>query len=571
MGIKQYTQNYWQVAVAFVVSVNAFLLIYLQYFQSYGLSIKRAFAGGVFIVIFSILIFLIIRYFVRKLFFDEPRQALKLLAFWMLVAFLFSPSFFPIPHYPFSPLFQSFSRLTILVQTSDGIIDAVQLKGVWLRFDNKEYSYKDFSYSDEWVIEADRYFMKANSHAEIRWQGRIGERAVLTIFPMDKETQITVRWDGEESTEILKDKPIVINKLNRASIWYYILIVLVKTVCLGFGIFFLLGVYQSLNVSRTRAVMTIAFFAFLTAYTVYAQFENPEIKGRLEELQVSRHAAVIAGTAPNPWQYRVFAEWLISGMVSLVSLFGLSDPYFGVFALVRILQNAAIFILAYLYFRKLGYSEQASLLGIVFTAGALLNSFHQSDLSFNTYFDVIFYLGASLLILNDSHIWLPALMVAASLNRETSGLIPFLALSTLRGIRNWYSKFVFIILSLAVWGIVFVLLHIYRPENELFLPYGYYPGISLLGYNLTSFSLGMLLRFISFTFFVGLFFYKQWSPILKGFFIALVPVWFLIHFFGSVISETRLFLVPQLLVFIPAFLIFVERKLNRQILAGMSH
>lgn len=557
MIIKRHSKISQLITASFLVSLSFFILLYVQYFQTYGLSLKRGLLGVFFVAGISFLIFSTIR-FVNKNFAGSLRE----MGLWMLLAFLLSPNFFPYQHYPFSPFFQATSRLNLRIQTFG---ESVQLKGVWLRFDNKEYSYKDFQFSDAWMLESGRYFLRANSQGEINWLGRIGERATLTVFPMDAASQITVLWDGEESNSLLSDKPFVVNKKSTTPIWYYILITLARIVSLGFVFFIFFSIYRSISDGWKKKVVIFVLLALLAASTVYAQFENPEIKGRLDELQVGRHAAVLAGTAPNPWQYRVFSEWLIAGMVDLADVFGFRQAYAGVFVLIRVFQNALIFILAYLYFRKLGFSDLVSLVGIIFVTGALLNSFHQSDLSFNTYFDVIFYLGAVLLILLNDFVWLPILMLVASLNRETSGLIPFLAISNFRDFRMQGSKRINVLLSLGVWGLTFIALRICYPENTLFIPYGQHPGLPLLGYNLTSFSLILFLRFITFAPLVGFIYYKKWSPVLRHFFIMLVPVWVVVHFIGSVISETRLFLVPQLLVFIPIFLVAVQSQLARQV------
>ncbi|MBK7450065.1 MAG: hypothetical protein IPJ47_11795 [Anaerolineales bacterium] len=233
--------------------------------------------------------------------------------------------------------------------------------------------------------------------------------------------------------------------------------------------------------------------SLLTVYTVYTQFENPEIKGRLE-IQEGRHAAVVTGTALNPWQYRVFAEWLIEGAVRLSASLGLGQGYFAVFLALRLIQNAVIFGFVYIYFQKI------------------------------TYFDVIFYLAAVLLILKDLFVWLPVLMVAAAMNRETSGLIPFLAITTLPGIKDQRSKVFLILLSLVVWVGVFLALRALYPDRELFIPYGYQPGLPLLSYNLTLSSFELVVRFFSFAPLVGMLMYKDWAPVLKRFFITLIPV-----------------------------------------------
>jgi hypothetical protein len=435
----------------------------------------------------------------------------------------------------------------------------VQLRGIWLRSGDKTYSYKDFEYSSAWDIEADRYFLMPGSSGELTWRGKIGERTALTIFPMDSEAHVTVLWDGETFEHTLTDETFKVDKKSTAPFWYYVLLTLTRIICLGTAFYYFFDLFQVIGDSRKRQAGTVALLILLSLFSVYLQFENPEIKGRLD-IQISRHNAVIAGVSLNPWQYRVLAEWLIEALVRVAGIFGSTDPYFGVFAVLRTAQNLSIFALFYAYLRRSGFSGNVSLMGIMFLTGSMLNSFHQSDLSFNTYFDVIFYLCSALLILNNLFVWLPFVTIFASLNRETSGLIPLLGLSALTNFRGDRVKSVSVAFSLFLWGVIFILLRILYPGRELFIPYGYHPGFELLTYNLTLPSLHMLLRFFSFAPFVGLIYYRHSPPFLRRVFIAIVPIWFLVHFPGSVVSEARLFLVPQLLVFIPMFLAFVRDR-----------
>ena len=60
--------------------------------------------------------------------------------------------------------------------------------------------------------------------------------------------------------------------------------------------------------------------------------------------------------------------------------------------------------------------------------------------------------------------------------------------------------------------------------------------------------------------FLALFSYRKWPHELKVFFWLIVPVWFLVHLFASTMAETRLFLVPYALIFIPGALFGLPRK-----------
>lgn len=548
-------------STALLFSFSLCLLGYIDYFQSYGISFKRGGVALVFVVVLTVLIFLILQFVITKQFSGNLTLALKSLGFSWFIAVLLSPCFAPVPHYPVSPLFRPISHIKIILKP-EANMENLQLKGVWLRFDEETYSSKDFSFSSEWISTNNKYFLLENAQGELYWEDRIGEHATLTIFPPDGQTRVTVLWDGDETSSTLVDTPLVVKRKNTTPLWYYALIILLRTICFGGAIFVFFNHYQWLGDSKFRQFIVVLILTLLTVYTVYAQFENPEIKNRLE-IQEGRHIAVLTGTSLNPWQYRVFAEWLIEGVMWLSNSLGISSGYFAVFLVLRLTQNAIIYSSVNLFFQKLGFSKLVTLIGILFVTGSMLNSFHQSDLSFNTYFDVIFYLVAALLILKNLFIWLPALMMAASMNRETSGLIPFLAASLLPGSQNWRSKIFPIVLSLGIWIGVFIFLRTLYPDRDLFVPYGYQPGFPLLSYNFTLSSFELLVRFFSFAPVVGILVYRDWTPVLRRFFITLIPIWFLVHFIGSVVSEARLFLAPHLLVFIPTFLVFVQRHCGK--------
>jgi hypothetical protein len=279
--------------------------------------------------------------------------------------------------------------------------------------------------------------------------------------------------------------------------------------------------------------------------------------------QLERHTDVLQGRAPNPWQYRVLSEWIAAGFVKLFGFLPAPDAVVFGFLSFRLLQNIAILICAFLLYKRLGNSSLLGLLGIFLLAASMKNALFESDLSFNTYFDLLFYLLAALLILDKKYLWIIPLMFFASLNRETSGLIPFLLLSAAwtdsdsAPFKRMFPAF----LSLVVWGIVFAALRFIYPGRPLFIPYDRAPGFSLLIYNLTRpVTWTELFHTLGFIPLLGLPVFFAWHSFWKRFFFILIPVWFGIHAVASVMAETRLFLVPQALIFIPG-IIFLVRHL----------
>lgn len=541
------------ISVTFVLSLSC--LIYIYYLQAFGFSLKRIVFGFVIVALLSFLFYKITWLVTRKFFFEsKPYRAL---GFWLFIAVLLSPNLLPIPHYPTSPLFRPTSNIQIKIQIPGDGNESIRLKGVWLTFDNQQYSSSDFQISGNWVNDSGKIILISGSEVVLTWRGKIGERARLTIFPMDKAAYVTVLWDGEKESFSLTNTAISLVKKSATPFEYYLLITIAKIIITGYFLFvFLTGFSYIKNVRLQIAVVWI-FLLSLCLITVYLHFQSTDITDKFD-IQMGYHQSVIFGTALSPSQYRVFSEWLIEGLAYFVSLFNSNQPYYLVFTIVRLLQNVLIYSLSYLYYRKLGYSRNLTLVGIVFVTGALLNSFYKSGFSINTYFDVIFYLIGSMLIMNYFYSWLPLLMLVASLNRETSGLIPFLALSIVPIVEERRPKIIFALFALFIWGVVFIILRFLYPARELFIPYGHPPGISLLLYNLSPASFGLLFRFFSVVPILGLIVCRHWPQVLKRFFIVLIPVWFLIHLFASVIAETRLFLVPEVLIFIPSFLIFLQ-------------
>ena len=224
-------------------------------------------------------------------------------------------------------------------------------------------------------------------------------------------------------------------------------------------------------------------------------------------------------------------------------------------------------MLAFALYRQTSSSKLLPLIGIILLASTIKNGFYDNDLSFNTYFDVIFYLGAVLLILRRHYFWVALLMIPAALNRETSGVIPFLMLfALLDNLRLLQKKYMPVYLAIAVFVLIFAGLRFLFPDRPLYIPYKQTPGDQLLLYNLTrSFTWEQLFHTLGFAPVLGLVFFFVLPSLWQRFFLILCPVWFVIHAFLSVMGETRLFFVPQAIIFIPAVLFLFEYFRNSEL------
>jgi hypothetical protein len=288
--------------------------------------------------------------------------------------------------------------------------------------------------------------------------------------------------------------------------------------------------------------------------------------------QIRRHSDVIQGNAGAPWQYRVLAPFMIEYVIEFFR--GLNVPYHLAtsFILFRVFQDTTILLLSYVYYRKLGASRWMTVLGMLLLAFGMGTSHFDSDFQFNTFFDVIFYLLAGICILYRWFWMVVPITILAAFNRETSGLIPFMLLVAVvwnRGSVSWLKGLALFIASLGSYGLVYQWLRAVYPEQVLITAYNHQPGLELLSYNLWREGTWVNLAYtLNLTPLIAIAGYSRWPAALKVFFWTVVPIWFLVHALGAVMAETRLFLVPLALVFVPGTLTALSYRPSYQSMTG---
>jgi hypothetical protein len=296
----------------------------------------------------------------------------------------------------------------------------------------------------------------------------------------------------------------------------------------------------------------------LSIATTYAQVDDVTFRFiRVHQEKV--HQQMLDGVAGNPWQYRILADWMMEPLIKFFVARDISTPQPSAFIVFRFLQCLLIFLSAGVYYRKLRLSVAANILGLSVLAWGLSHSLYNSDLSLNNFFDIAFYLIAAILIMAEKFAWIPLLMILAALNRETSILIPVMLMGSayfsIMDRRNLRSAVFFTVLSLVIFAVIFVGLRMHYGKQHFLTADGYYPGIGLLVLNVTRVvTWEQLLITLSVVPFLAIASYRYWTGTLKIFFWAVVPFWFVVHFFSALVAETRLVLVPQALVFIPGML-----------------
>lgn len=315
--------------------------------------------------------------------------------------------------------------------------------------------------------------------------------------------------------------------------------------------------------------------------TVFYQAEYLRDKGSLER-QKMLHFKFMTVRLGNPWQYRVLSEYVLELMFRLKApesdiVDNSTKEVIGrwntdIVLLLRMIQNILIFLLFAWYLQILNLSRRRILLGISLLGTILAITAYKSDFCLNSYFDVLFFIIIGVLILKSRYIWIIPIIILAALNRETSGFIPIMliALSIIRfpnlKIANRIEMLLTGIITMVIYIFIFFLLRASFPpqvSNTLYWPM-LRPGWVIL-FNLTYvpawsllFSVFGLLPFLSIKTI------KIWPPILKAFFWILVPAWvFCIYFLGDV-QETRLLLVPIILVILPGLLFGLDYFIAEQ-------
>jgi hypothetical protein len=233
------------------------------------------------------------------------------------------------------------------------------------------------------------------------------------------------------------------------------------------------------------------------------------------------------------------------------------------FIVFRVLQNIPIFASAFFYFRRAGLPAAHAFAGLCMLSWSMLTSLYNSDLSFNTYFDILFFLLAGLAILGRKPLWILPLSVLAAFNRETGVLIPLMLLAVqLRAAPGKERNAAVAIgaLSLVLNAAVFFGLRIaYGPQEMVLSFVGLTPGAEVLAYNLfRPLTWVILINMMGIVPLLALFSYPGWRSELKAFFWVVVPVWLLVHAVASIMAECRVFLVPQTMFFIPGALLLLR-------------
>jgi len=555
---------FWQrLAASLSLGLSAGFFSYIFLLQTPAFSRRYLLFGIVIFIAASLAAYLLLKLHpltIKDNYFISQRCLLLI----FLLSFLALPSFVFAPPYPKLPFFQRESTLVITIRTGTEPVSWSQFRRIYLNSGAGKLGFKAFQIAGPWISSGDDFILQPKSEGQITWSGHVGRRASLAIPVPSQGLTITTTWDNEIRHALVNKSPYVQNKNFIAPLWYIGLIYLIAGIPLFFTFMMMDGFPLVRRIVLPALILGLSFVQTNLQFQRLGSEFHKTVQVAIQDIQLSRHIDVLNGIAPNPWQYRVLSEWIAEAFIYISArLLLLDHAAYMAFWGLRVLQNLILLSMAYLYFTRLGITKTASVYGIFLLAGGMLHVFHESDLSFNTYFDVIFYLLAGILILNRKYAWVPVLMVAAALNRETSAMIPVLLI-----IWAWLGRpsdrakaLISGLMSLFVWVLIFTALHLYYPNAPIFnkITGNISPGWELLRYNLSVPQMPILLfQTLGFSPLVAVITQRYWHLFVRICFLSLVPVWILVHAFGGVWAETRIFLVLLAVVFIPATLPLID-------------
>jgi hypothetical protein len=314
---------------------------------------------------------------------------------------------------------------------------------------------------------------------------------------------------------------------------------------------------KNIDINRLFIIFSVIILA---AYALYSQIFHAFSLDL--SITLDRHHKLMAGESEfyNPWQYRILSHYVLEGFIRLLGV--LSIPQYELVAAIgfRFIQNLTIFGLLLLILRHLGiYNIIFYVLALILVSYSFGASSFKSDLSFNLYSDIIFYQLGILAIWQRRYLLLVVTVALGAINRETIGLLPVLAL--LFSLEKVYfplqikdKKLAYTgIAGLVVFFIIYIGLRWYFGSRPYEGMDGLNSPLDYLKYNLTFFTFYFqILGTLSVLPFLTLLFFKKLSHQLKIVFLGIVPVWFIVHLTMSLAVETRRFLVPMVVVFVPA-------------------
>lgn len=366
-----------------------------------------------------------------------------------------------------------------------------------------------------------------------------------------------------------------------------------------------------------RKLALIISLIVASLYPIHRNFDHG-----LGFWQYQRHLDFMRGASPffNPWQYRVLCpmiveagKWTYEHTVDKVvplETFKTLDPvkaagspveletilnrkdgiiYLIVFAACRLVMNVFIYLLCFSIFAYFTRSNWLNTLCVLLVSLTMGNAVFNSDLSLNTYMDLLLFLWMACVVLYRANAWwIVPITILGALNRETALLIPglyflaaavdpankkrLLGLSWLQNppVRTW----VITAVSLAAFLVVFIGIRMhygFKPPGmaeETGMTFGW----QLIKFNTTGrYGVQTLIEMygvLGFLPLAWLFCFRRLPVLLRAWSLVLLPCWIGLHFVSTQAGESRYYLVTLILVLIPMMIGMINRSEKQPAIAS---
>ena len=329
--------------------------------------------------------------------------------------------------------------------------------------------------------------------------------------------------------------------------------------------------YTAPSTSRVFVLFLIGACLLASTITVISQFyyiASANGNDYVQTTDYARHREKVNGGAQAPYRYRILTDYALAGVLHFAPG-KMPEKYVTVSFIFRLVQNFLIFLAAYGFFRSLRFSRARSILGLGLLAYGMCFAFYAADVSYYTYTELLFFLVAMILINRGHDWWILPLTILGALNREESIFIPVMLLlvrwSEEKGQLTWRNFYkaryvqIFLASIVAFFLVYFGLRYVLGPATYVNSRYGaIYPGLSLVIQNMLNRETWIgLLQMYNLTL-LALLLIKKWPKSLLVLLVGMVIPWFGAQFVFASTDETRLFLVPLALVFIPAVISLLD-------------
>src|SRR5262245_9739100 len=214
-----------------------------------------------------------------------------------------------------------------------------------------------------------------------------------------------------------------------------------------------------MTMPRAWAVMLVLLTAALLPALDYGF--GPGVESMTARREI--HRAILAGTARDPDRYRWLAAAIVEPPTRLLAPLMSYDAAFDRVSTVFYFAAITAMLWSLYAWLRWWFSDEAALIAALIAACAIRITMRQHDYAPYSFLEPTFVAMTLLAILRRQHVWLGALVAAASFNRETAVFLVLLYLVTSDGSRQAWAR---TIAYGSIWAAIFLGVRAISGEGE---------------------------------------------------------------------------------------------------------